>query len=843
LSGVLGAGGMGEVYRAHDTRLRRDVAIKILPSTFSSDSQRLRRFEQEAHAAASLNHPNILAVHDIGTDNGAPFIVSELLEGETLREKLRAGPLSVRKAIDYAIQIARGLGAAHDKGIVHRDLKPENVFVTRDGRVKILDFGLAKLTQPNQGGELDSATIAMDSEPGIMLGTVGYLSPEQVRGKAADSRSDVFSFGAVLYEMLSGKRAFKADSPAETLTAILKEEPAELSVVNPKISPALEHIVRHCLEKNPEERFQSAHDVAFDLETVSSVSSAASPALRVIGKRRLVPFLLVASVVVMAVLAFVLGRTTAPDPEPPRYRQVTFRRGYLQSAKFAPDGDTVLYTASWEGGEPELYSTRAGTSQGSLSMGLSQAEIVGISPAGEVAVITHERRLIGWVKVGTLARTQLTGGPPRAIAEDVGSATWSPDGRSLAVARYAGQRFRIEYPTGKKLYDTGGWISHMQFSPAGDAIAFIDHPLMGDDRGSVALVDLAGNKKTVSREFASIQGLFWSPSGKEIWFTGSESGTNTALFATTRSGVQRVVMRTPGRLILQDVARDGRLLLSRESVRRAMLFVDADSRERDLSLLDWSLSSYLSPDGQYVLFSEEGDGGGPNYSVYLRKTDGSPATRLGEGTAHSLSPDKKWAITSLPTSPAQLFLFPTGAGEPRQITNDQIDHEQSHGNVQWLPDGEHIVFVGVEPGGKPKLYLRNINTGKQHEIGPTSMFNFALSPDGGSVVLQDEQGRFWIHAVNGDERRQIAGLTDGDVVIGWSADGRSLFVTRTGGPPARVDRLDLRTGRRELFRQHMPTDPAGIVSFGPIQITPDGKSKVYGFTRILSELYVVDGLR
>ena len=267
---------MGEVYRARDERLKRDVAVKVLPTSYSQDADRLRRFEQEAQAAGALNHPNITAVYDLGSHDGAPYIVTELLEGETLRARMSGGAIAVRKATDYSIQIAKGLAAAHEKGIVHRDLKPENLFLTNDGRVKILDFGLAKLTQnENEGAQQTNLpTAPAATEPGVVMGTLGYMSPEQVKGKPADQRSDIFAFGAILYEMLSGARAFHRDSAAETMSAILREEPPDLSATNKSVQPGLERIVRHCLEKNPEERFYSTRDVAFDLEALSGLSAS-----------------------------------------------------------------------------------------------------------------------------------------------------------------------------------------------------------------------------------------------------------------------------------------------------------------------------------------------------------------------------------------------------------------------------------------------------------------------------------------------------------------------------------------------------------------------------------------
>src|SRR6202521_3774760 len=274
----LGAGGMGEVYRARDTRLGREVAVKVLPESLNADPDRLRRFEQEARAASALNHPNILTVHDFGQQNGSPYVVSELLEGATLRERMTQESLSARKAVDYGIQIALGLAAAHEKGIVHRDLKPENVFVTRDGRVKILDFGLAKLSEPTgSGSQTNLPTAVPATDPGVVLGTLGYMAPEQVRGKAADARPDIFAFGAILYEMLSGRRAFHGDTAADTMSAILTKDAPELSATNRNVSPGLDRVVRHCLEKDPERRFHSAHDLAFDLEALSDASGARPP--------------------------------------------------------------------------------------------------------------------------------------------------------------------------------------------------------------------------------------------------------------------------------------------------------------------------------------------------------------------------------------------------------------------------------------------------------------------------------------------------------------------------------------------------------------------------------------
>jgi hypothetical protein len=421
----LGAGGMGEVYRARDERLKREVAIKVLPASYSNDPDRLRRFEQEAQSAGGLNHPNITAVHDLGTHDGAPYIVTELLEGETLRARLSGGAIAPRKAIDYAVQIAKGLAAAHEKGIVHRDLKPENIFLTSDGRVKILDFGLAKLTQSESRSSPETNLPTADgTEPGVVLGTLGYMSPEQVKGKPADARSDIFAYGAILYEMLSGRRAFHRESAAETMSAILREEPPDLSATNRSIQPGLERIVRHCLEKNPEERFFSARDLAFDLEALSGLSGpAATGAVAVPSGRSRPSWVLLAAAVAATALAvgawafFAIRK--ASDRPPPSFRQLTFRRGQILSARFAPDGQTVMYSAAWDGKPMEIFVGRPESPE-SRSFGLVGADVMAISKSGDMAVSLNRVVAAAFRRTGTLAQLSVAGGAaPRDILKDI----------------------------------------------------------------------------------------------------------------------------------------------------------------------------------------------------------------------------------------------------------------------------------------------------------------------------------------------------------------------------------------------------------------------------------------
>src|SRR5438552_8467120 len=450
----IGEGGMGEVYRAVDTDLGREVAIKVLPPDFSRDSDRINRFRQEAQALARLNHPNILSVLDVGSHDGTLFVVGELLEGETVRDRLSAESFSVRKALDYARQIAHGLAAAHAKRITHRDLKPENLFLTNDGRVKILDFGLAKLSQTKAEIDTDAPTMRVKTDPGRVMGTVAYMSPEQVRGQSAlvDHRSDIFAFGAVLYEMLTGKRAFAGESVADTMSAILNNDPPELSITNSNLSPALDRIIRRCLEKHPDERFQSASDVGYAIEVLSGISGASTSAIAVEplqAKRswRVSPGLIVIALAILAVgtaAGIFVGRRTGAL-QSPSYQRLTFSRGTIWNARFAPDGQSVVYSARWNGNPLDVFSARAGKTE-SRSLKLDNTDVLAISASNEMAVLRN-RQYLGWyISRGTLARMPVDGGAARDILEDVQEADWSPDGTKLAVVRWVNGRNQLEYP-------------------------------------------------------------------------------------------------------------------------------------------------------------------------------------------------------------------------------------------------------------------------------------------------------------------------------------------------------------------------------------------------------------
>ncbi|HYB53541.1 MAG TPA: protein kinase, partial [Thermoanaerobaculia bacterium] len=644
----LGAGGMGEVYAARDTRLSRDVALKVLPADVASDAARLKRFEKEARSASALNHPNIVTIYDIGSSDAVSYIAMERVEGRTLREALFAGALPIRKLLPVAAQIADGLAKAHEAGIVHRDLKPENVMMTRDGLVKILDFGLAKVTSTASSEDVTHLPTETGTSPGVVLGTVGYMSPEQAAGQPLDFRSDQFSLGSILYELATGKRAFHRTNAIDTLSAILHEEPEAVARISPQAPTPLRWVIERCLAKDPAERYASTRDLARDIATIrdrigeAATAEIVAPSARPTGLR-----IALWSLGTLAGLAagLLVGRSLWKSPAPalPRFQQLTFAEGAIQSASFGPDGQSIVYGFSREGEPFVLYATRAGNTE-SRPLGIN-ADILSVSRSGEMALVLGSRP-------GTLARMPLEGGAPREMLENVSSADWSPDGKSLAVVRVEGEKKRLEFPIGKTLFESTSFIGRPRVSRSGDRVLI-------EDAGSLAIVDPSRNVKTVG-ETAGASGAAWGPTGDEVW-TSVVFGSTTELHALRPGGPKRVIATLPGTFLLQDVSRTGRVLAERLSGGARMKCLrPGETRETDLTWLDLSDPADIAADGSAVLFNESGLGGGGSQAVYLRKTDGSPAVRLGEGTAMALSPDGKSALAR---RGSQTVLLPTGAGQ------------------------------------------------------------------------------------------------------------------------------------------------------------------------------------
>jgi Tol biopolymer transport system component len=549
----------------------------------------------------------------------------------------------------------------------------------------------------------------------------------------------------------------------------------------------------------------------------------------------------VGSAALAALLAYSAGKK-AGFVNPPSFRQITFSRGEVGGALFAPDGQTIVYSAAWEGKPFEVFINRPESPE-SRPFGLANAEVLAVSKTGEMAVSLNRRQSVPFIRVGRLARISIAGGAPRDILDDVQWADWSPDGRDLAIIREAGVKTRLDYPIGKLLYETNGWISHPRVSPRGDLVAFIDHPVLRDDGGFIAVVDRSGKKRTLSPFYATAQGLAWRPDGSEIWYTAAEGGFNRAVHALTLSGKARLVGRVPGISTVRDISKDGRVLMTNESSRLGILSrKQGEEKERELSWLDFSLITDISPDGNFITLTESGEGGGANYSAYIRRTDGTAAVRLGEGTAGALSPDGAWMISIVhPAADPQLVLLPTSVGEPRLLPKEGL----APTDADWLPDGKRILFSATEPGRGMRLYVRDVAGGKPRPLTPEGYFAYrgTISPDSKSVVVRGPDRRIYLYPMEGGEPTALPGLTVEDVPLRFASDGRTLFLQRRGELPSSVYRYDVASGRKELWQHLMPSDAAGLSAINRVVVTSDGRTYAYSYLRTLSFLQLVEGLK
>jgi eukaryotic-like serine/threonine-protein kinase len=828
---LLGAGGMAEVYRAKDTRLGREVAIKVVSEALGGDAALLERFEREAKLAASLAHPNVVALHDVGFHEGKPYFVTELLQGTALRERLVEGAIPLATALEWAEQMAQGLAAAHERGIAHRDLKPENIFITRDGHLKLLDFGIAKLVEEAKGptphGLMDATVSPSGSNTGtgMVLGTPGYMSPEQVRGEALDARTDFFSFGAVLYEMVCGSRAFPASSIVESGYSILHSEPEPLPATVPS---GVAHLVRRCLEKDPARRFESARDLAFNLELLRTPTGSSPPMpapsipTSVSGWR--VWLLPVAG----ALLALAVGLTLFPRKQlMPKVEQVTFRLGRVSAARISPEG-RVIFSAAWDGQPLELFSTALGSPE-AQSLGLREADLLAISSSGELAVSLHSI----WSAEdnrGTLAVVPSAGGVPKEVAENIGCAAWSSTGE-LAVVRILGAKRQLEYPLGTPIFETTGFILAVRVSPGGDALAILHWPSSGPHE--VTVLDRKGTVKSSIASEAS--GIAWAPNGSEIWF----SSGNALWTASAAGGERRLAYQGLYELRLDDISREGALLVTAQNRRReATSLLLNNHRAQQLSWLDTTELDALSADGQSVLFT--GYPGGTPF-VYVRPTDGSLPVKLGPGTGLALSPDKKWVLAHLSTGePGALQLLPVGVGMAKSVSLPGFIVVRA----RFLRDGKRFIFSGRPVGDRQfRLYAASVEGGPPTPISESAVgpFFFAVSRDDRFVAVNgfDLDGVL-VLPLDGGAPISVPD-SKGLLPAGWSNDGQ-LWV-REGFIHSRAMRIDIHTGHRSDAIDAAPSDLVGLDG-NPHRffITPDGQAVAFDYIRILGNLFVMTGL-
>jgi hypothetical protein len=850
---------MGEVYRARDSKLAREVAIKVLPAALATDAARLSRFEKEARTASALNHPNIVTIFEIGEADGVPFIAMELVSGRTLRELLVPGPIPLKKFLPMAAQVADGLAKAHAAGIVHRDLKPENLMVTKDGFVKILDFGLAKLLPGSLGssGDTNLTTMTRGTEEGTVLGTVGYMSPEQASGQAAEFRSDQFSLGAILYEMATGKRAFERPTPVQTLSAVIQEEPQPIAAVAPNTPTHLTWIVERCLAKEPEERYASTKDLARDLAALRdhssglSVPSGITPVARRFRPSRGLLAGVAAAAIVAAVLSFWVGQRLQwrqdRETEPPPRVALTYRRGYLTGARFGPDGQSIIYSAAWDGKPSEIFRTRIGSAD-ALPLGIFPAGILAVSSQGEMAISLGCENM--WEPCfGTLARAPANSRAPRELLENVSSADWSPDGKELAAIHVVDGRYRLEYPLGKVLYQTDGYLSHVRISPDGNLVAFLDHPNLDSGIGIVSVVDRAGKKRSLTTETAKVRPLLWSPDGKEIFFdqrTMSNQSGSRSIHGVTLSGRIRPAPWVPS---LDDVSRQGLFLDTGAlfNIRRDILaLLPGATKEVDYSYLLDSSAAALSPDGKQMLMNEytEQEIGAVHdiFTSYLRSSVGADAKLLGEGKALALSPDLQWALVLRNHPTPHLTLLPTGAGDSRDLPGPGI---LRYHWASFFPDGKRILVAAEEKGKLPRTYIQDVAGGPPRPFAEEGMRGWLVSPDGQEIAGTTLEGLQLIYRVDGTGRaRPIDGAQPLDQLIQWSADGKSMIVRGEEKMPMTLYRIDLATGRRERWKELSPQDLTGFVDFGSstggLQITPDFRFYAYNYYSDLETLYQID---
>lgn len=844
----IGQGGMGAVYRAKDARLGREVAVKVLLPELARDPERLHRFENEARIIGSLNHPNLMAVYDTGTVEGHPYLVCELLDGEPLRARMGAGPMSPTRAVDYLRQIAQGLAAAHAQGVIHRDLKPENVFITRQGFVKLLDFGLAK----NIGFASDRDATTLTCGPGVpahtqagmILGTVAYMSPEQIRGETLDGRSDIFALGLILYEMLTGRNPFRATSTIETLSAILKEEVPPMTPASGVVPVQLERLMLRCLEKDPAQRYQSVDDLVFQLQNLPELPTMehARPGRPGLSRRG---FLGAVSTALAGAAGLggglLLGRRSAGSP---RFTRLATGQGPIHAARFVPGGLSVLFSASWDGQPPSLYALSTKT-QVHRELGIRNAQLLAVSSREEIVVAQHPVLRSGSLS-GPLFQASVAGSGMANVAPQGDGACYTRDGSQLAIVTARSESgSSLELPPGKPLYVSPNDLRHPRMSED-RIVLFEDAGLWGSTSGTLIEVDLRGQRRDLTR-VEELTGLALGP-GQDIWYSTHREG-ESCIHALGRRGEPRLLLRHSGRLELQDVGEDGRALATLATQHQGMRMLGPGMTEpRDFGWQGAYRCYGLSHDGRRLLLGASGGWFSLKGPLYLRDAEGSPAIRVCEGLGDAcLSPDGTWIATGTPEGAA---LVPATGGTPLPLRLDGLSPVSFPG---IFPDNRRVLSMTRDAQGRSTFHVFSPDA-PPRLLCPAGRSHFnsqdVISPDGRWMALlrdrlaSQDSGvpRILILSTEDGTERASFPLEFAEAVIGWQGNAEGLYLLDRNRMPAILTHLDLGTGKRRLHARLGPADHSGIWGLSNLKVTPDGRHHAYSFFQQFSQLYLVEGL-
>ena len=842
----LGAGGMATVYLAEDLKHKRRVAVKVLKPELAAVLG-AERFVQEITTTAALQHPHILPLFDSGTADGFLYYVMPFIDGETLRSKLdRETQLGIDEAVRIATNVADALDYAHRHGVIHRDIKPENILL-HDGRPMVADFGIALAVSAAAGGRM--------TETGLSLGTPHYMSPEQATAeKEITARSDVYSLGSVLYEMLTGNPPHVGASAQQVIMKIVTEEAAPVTKLRKAVPPNVAAAVAKSLEKLPADRFVSAaafgealNNRAFTTIETAALTGAAAAAGRDIRAWIRSPWsggalAIAAAAIVVAVLALRGPGSGNPDIT---FKQKAFRIEAIYTARFSPDGQTIVFSSTGnEGTVPHLYVIRPDNPEPE-PLGPDSTHLLAISSTGQLAVLTRARYIAQRLFVGTLATMPLGGGAPREVLADVREADWSPDGTAMAVIRNVAGVDRLEYPVGKLLYQSAGYVSDVRISPAGDEVAFLEHPVAWDDRGEAVIVDRAGKPIARSTTYWAVEGLGWRPDGQQVFYSGAASVGSymemTVYAMDRRSRVERA-LSSAGGITLQDIHRSGRWLVTHDEQRFQVRLKDPTSaEERDVGWMDASSNPVLSADGKLAALSDQSATGGLHYTVLLRKTDGSPAARLGDGNPLAFSRDGRLLLVSVLSTPPKLMLYPTGPGDTRRLDQEEFE-SLSYSYGALFADGKRFFFCGSLPKQGTRCFVGALAGGPLTPVTPEGTVQAVLSPDNQTIAAQVGDS-FNLYSLTGGPPQPALGLTRGDNLSRWSPDGRDLWVYGELSSVMRVDRVDPRVGRRARLTLITPSDRAGLREAVGLRFADDPRTYAYRQTRYTSTLFAVEGAR